>query len=133
MDFNAWIKIAKIEDLVEDETDDPRNNPLAVWEQKGALRLAVVDQTGDKNGEGVFKIFAHKDNRIWVQESCGYFDPEKGSFLEYEQRITFEYFQFNSIDKSYQSGPTFIKELGEERMINEPACDNVFVSVFTDE
>jgi len=125
---DGWIKVAQIEDVFEEGETSPKNNPIAIWEEKGAVRVAIVDQTGAGSGEGVFKIFVFKDERVWVQESCGYFEPEKGNFLTYEDRIKFEYFQFSSIEKSYQSGPTFIKELGEERMINEPACDNVFVS-----
>ncbi len=129
---DAWIKVAQIEDIVETGEDLPKNNPIAVWEEKGTIRMGVVDQLGDKNGEGIFKVFVYKNDRIWVQESCGYYSPEQGNFLNFDDRVKFEYFQFNSIDKQYQSGPIFVKEAGEERMVNEPACDNVFVSTIID-
>lgn len=129
---DKWVKIAKVEDILNQTSEDsplPKNNPLAIWDEKGALRLAVVDQNGAGSGEGFFKVFHFKDARIWVQESCGYYRPEDGDFLDFDRRLDFEYFQFNSIDRSYQSGPVFDKASGDEFMINEPSCENAFVSV----
>lgn len=102
-DEKEWEKLLEIKDTYNLSSDSWGNNPYFLWKEGEKLFLSIVDEDGDRDKEGIEKVYSTTNAKSWTLEGCYYFGARENHEASADfKNVTDYYAHSKELSKLYK-------------------------------